>query len=72
MPNLAPRTHTHRGDRNGGVKDREACANLPANLQGGCYWRFNWARGDVNGWDIEYEPVACPARLTAISGCFGF
>ncbi|KAK4444909.1 RlpA-like double-psi beta-barrel-protein domain-containing protein-containing protein [Podospora aff. communis PSN243] len=57
------------GETLGGVKNREACDKLPANLQGGCYWRFNWARGEMNGWDIQYEPITCPSRLTEISGC---
>ncbi|SPN98618.1 uncharacterized protein DNG_01663 [Cephalotrichum gorgonifer] len=53
----------------GGVTSRENCANLPDDLQGGCYWRYNWAGGEVNGWDIIYQPVTCPSRLTEISGC---
>lgn len=57
------------GEQRGGVKNREACEKLPTNLQGGCYWRFNWARGEINGWDIEYRPVECPARLIEVSGC---
>ncbi|KAK0715108.1 RlpA-like double-psi beta-barrel-protein domain-containing protein-containing protein, partial [Lasiosphaeris hirsuta] len=57
------------GESRGGVKNREACDKLPSNLQGGCYWRFNWARGEINGWDITYEPTECPSRLTDISGC---
>ncbi|KAH9899024.1 RlpA-like double-psi beta-barrel-protein domain-containing protein-containing protein [Xylariomycetidae sp. FL2044] len=57
------------GDAAGGVTEREDCATLPQNLQGGCYWRFNWAQGDVNGWNMEYEPVTCPSALTSISGC---
>jgi hypothetical protein len=60
--------HT-RGDQNGGVNSSAACANLPQNLQGGCYWRFNWAHGDVNNWDMQYTQVTCPSRLTSISGC---
>ncbi len=59
------------GQTNGGVDSRQACENLPPNLQGGCYWRFNWARGDMNQWDISYDQVACPSRLTSISGCSG-
>lgn len=58
-----------RGADYGGVTSRENCANLPDDLQGGCYWRYNWAGGEVNGWDIIYTPVSCPARLTEISGC---
>ncbi len=58
-----------RGDSYGGITSRQGCENLPANLQAGCYWRFNWARGDINGWKIQYEQVTCPFRLTSISGC---
>ncbi|KAK3377633.1 beta-1,4-endoglucanase [Podospora didyma] len=57
------------GQSGGGVASAADCANLPQNLQGGCYWRWNWARGAVNTWGIEYTQVACPARLTSISGC---
>jgi hypothetical protein len=58
-----------RGNQNGGVDSSAACGNLPQNLQGGCYWRYNWARGGINGWNINYEQVQCPSRLTSISGC---
>ncbi|PKS07400.1 hypothetical protein jhhlp_006002 [Lomentospora prolificans] len=57
------------GDDYGGVTSRENCGNLPTNLQGGCYWRYNWARGELNGWDIIYNQVTCPDRLVDISGC---
>ncbi|OIW32953.1 barwin-like endoglucanase [Coniochaeta ligniaria NRRL 30616] len=57
------------GNNQGGVANRTACEKLPANLQGGCYWRFNWAKDDLSGWDINYTPVTCPDRLTSISGC---
>ncbi|KAK0633829.1 RlpA-like double-psi beta-barrel-protein domain-containing protein-containing protein [Immersiella caudata] len=57
------------GQSNGGVANSADCANLPQNLQGGCYWRYNWARGAINSWNIDYQQVACPARLTSISGC---
>ncbi|KAK4230344.1 RlpA-like double-psi beta-barrel-protein domain-containing protein-containing protein [Podospora fimiseda] len=57
------------GNNQGGVKNREACEKLPKNLWSGCYWRWNWARGELNGWDIVYKPVECPSRLTDISGC---
>ncbi|KAM7189618.1 RlpA-like double-psi beta-barrel-containing domain containing protein [Rhypophila sp. PSN 637] len=53
----------------GGVSSRDECANLPQNLQAGCYWRWNWARGDVNSWGIDYKAIACPKRLEDISGC---
>jgi hypothetical protein len=58
-----------RGGNNGGISDRSDCENLPTNLQAGCYWRFNWAGGDVNGWDIAYKQVSCPDRLKGVSGC---
>ncbi|KAK0740098.1 hypothetical protein B0T18DRAFT_470620, partial [Schizothecium vesticola] len=29
------------GASNGGVTNRYKCDQLPANLQGGCYWRYN-------------------------------
>jgi hypothetical protein len=57
------------GKQNGGFDDRSGCELLPFQLQEGCYWRFNWARGDINGWNINYNQVQCPSRLTAISGC---
>ncbi|OAA65697.1 Barwin-like endoglucanase [Niveomyces insectorum RCEF 264] len=57
------------GNTFGGVSSRSDCEKLPDNLQAGCYWRFNWARGDITGWDIQYEQVSCPSRLTSISGC---
>jgi len=60
---------TRRGAKNGGVNNRNDCSKLPQNLQGGCYWRFNWAKGDINGWDIDYKQVTCPDRLPDISGC---
>lgn len=59
----------NRGNQNGGVGTRDDCLNLPTNLQGGCYWRFNWARGNINGWSVTYNQVQCPSRLTSISGC---
>jgi Glycosyl hydrolase family 45 len=58
-----------RGSTVGGVDQSAACASLPSNLQAGCYWRYNWAGGDLIGWNIYYEDVDCPDRLTSISGC---
>ena len=53
----------------GGVESRAGCAELPQNLQAGCYWRWNWAKGDLNGWGVDYKQIACPATLENISGC---
>ncbi|CAI4210520.1 unnamed protein product [Parascedosporium putredinis] len=53
----------------GGVSQASDCENIPTNMQAGCYWRWNWARGDVNTWGLQYQPITCPESLTAISGC---
>jgi len=53
----------------GGVSSLEACDALPMNLQGGCGWRWEWAGGDVNGWNLEYKQVECPKEIVGISGC---
>jgi len=63
------RRRVYRGDDYGGVSSMTDCEQLPENLQGGCYWRWNWAGGEITGWDVEYKEVECPARLTDISGC---
>lgn len=57
------------GREYGGVLKGEECVGLPDSLQGGCYWRFNWARGDTNGWNVEYNQITCPEYLTSVSGC---
>ncbi|KAK1828017.1 RlpA-like double-psi beta-barrel-protein domain-containing protein-containing protein [Podospora conica] len=57
------------GRRYGGVVKAEDCVTLPERLQAGCYWRWNWARGDVNGWGVDYERIECPRELTDVSGC---
>ena len=33
------------GDRYGGVQNRDGCNQLPAQLQPGCFWRFDWFLG---------------------------
>jgi hypothetical protein len=60
----------NRGKTVGGIGNGRECEALPANLQAGCYWRYNWAGGDLLNWDIYYDPVDCPERLTSISQCF--
>jgi len=57
------------GKQYGGVEKAEHCVILPDSLQGGCYWRWNWAKGDINGWNVEYTQIQCPEQLTSISGC---
>lgn len=66
---LADERLNNRGKTVGGVESRAGCAELPQNLQAGCYWRWNWAKGDLNGWDIDYKQIACPTTLENISGC---
>jgi len=57
------------GRTTGGVSNKTACADLPQNLQAGCYWRWNWARGDINGWALDYKQISCPVDLENKSGC---
>ncbi len=45
------------------------CESLPDPLQGGCYWRFNWARGEINNWNLTYDQITCPDYLAQTSGC---
>lgn len=35
----------NRGAQYGGVSSLSQCNQLPASLQDGCKWRFNWAGG---------------------------
>lgn len=58
-----------RGRQYGGVTRMEECEVLPEQMHGGCYWRWNWARGDTNGWAVEYSQIECPDELTSVSGC---
>ncbi|KAL8377570.1 hypothetical protein RB595_008313 [Gaeumannomyces hyphopodioides] len=53
----------------GGVSSAAECELLPDNLRSGCYWRFNWARDDLNERNVEITQIACPASLKNISGC---
>ncbi|KAG8737140.1 hypothetical protein FRC10_008544 [Ceratobasidium sp. 414] len=36
------------GARFGGVSSKSQCSQLPAALQAGCYWRFDWFKGADN------------------------
>jgi hypothetical protein len=57
------------GRQYGGVVKGDDCVTLPEQLQAGCYWRWNWARGDVNSWAVEWKQITCPEELTSVSGC---
>ncbi|RWA14015.1 hypothetical protein EKO27_g1056 [Xylaria grammica] len=58
------------GQQYGGVSSRSECdaSNMPQTLRDGCYWRFDWFQNADNP-DVTFKQVACPAELTAISGC---
>jgi hypothetical protein len=59
---------TFPGARYGGVSNRSECAALPASLQAGCNWRFDWFKNADNP-DHSFVQVQCPAELVAKSGC---
>jgi hypothetical protein len=52
----------------GGVSHRDDCDALPAPLQAGCYWRFDWFRNADNP-DVSWEKVTCPEQLSYTSNC---
>lgn len=56
------------GAQYGGISSRDQCAALSATLQAGCYWRFDWFLNADNP-SVSFKQVACPAALTAKSGC---
>jgi len=69
MPQVLTANGFYRGRQYGGVVRSSDCGTLPDHLQGGCYWRFNWARGDINEWNVTYNSIPCPEYHTKISGC---
>lgn len=56
------------GAQYGGISGREACDSFPDALKDGCYWRFDWFGGSDNP-EVSFTQVACPAALTAKTGC---
>lgn len=56
------------GAQYGGISDVSACSSFPEALQEGCKWRFGWFMGADNP-SISFTHVACPAALTANTGC---
>ena len=56
------------GERYGGIGTRADCEHFPEALKAGCYWRFDWFGGADNP-AVEFKQVACPAAITAKSGC---
>jgi hypothetical protein len=56
------------GERYGGLSSASQCSGLPANLQKGCKWRFEWFMNADNP-AVVFERVQCPKELTDITGC---
>ncbi|KAI9806494.1 MAG: hypothetical protein M1833_003681 [Piccolia ochrophora] len=56
------------GERYGGVTSAAGCNDLPAQLQPGCFWRFNWFQNAINP-EVTFKEVTCPAEITAKTGC---
>lgn len=56
------------GDQYGGFTRKEMCDQLPASFRDGCRFRFDWY-GNVGNPSVEWYEVACPAELTALTGC---
>ncbi|XP_060528720.1 endoglucanase-like [Cylas formicarius] len=61
-------TETGWGQEIGGVTSEAECSELPAALQRGCDWRFEFLEG-VDNPDVLFQEVECPAELTAITKC---
>ncbi|THX80629.1 hypothetical protein D6D04_04472 [Aureobasidium pullulans] len=56
------------GAQYGGISSN-TCSTFPKALQSGCNFRFgDWFEGADNP-EVEFERVACPAAITAKSGC---
>lgn len=56
------------GKRYGGVATKAECSQLPAVLQPGCRFRFEWMES-VPVPTVNFVQVKCPAQIVAISGC---
>lgn len=56
------------GQRYGGVSSAGGCEGLPAELRGGCEFRFGFFEGADNP-NVDFVEVSCPAELTSRSGC---
>ncbi|KAK6584740.1 hypothetical protein PZA11_002964 [Diplocarpon coronariae] len=56
------------GAQYGGITTRSQCDAFPSKLRAGCYWRFDWFQNADNP-SVTFRQVACPAALTAKSGC---
>jgi hypothetical protein len=52
----------------GGISKRSDCAHLPSDIQGGCYWRFDWFMNADNP-TVVFEQVTCPSALVENTLC---
>lgn len=57
------------GDQYGGVHSEAECNQLPAPLQAGCKFRFNWFKGADNP-AVKFVQITCPNILTSRSNCY--
>lgn len=60
-------------NRYGGCNDISGCSRLPAVLQPGCAWRYNFFKwlvqnGKTNNPYVRFRRVRCPQALTSITG----
>jgi hypothetical protein len=56
------------GAQYGGISDQSSCDSFPEALKAGCNWRYDWFMGADNP-TVSFTQVACPAALTANTGC---
>lgn len=56
------------GAQYGGISNRSQCSTLPAKLQAGCDWRFDWFINSDNP-THTFEQISCPTELTNVTGC---
>ncbi len=56
------------GAQEGGNMNSSGCARLPASLQPGCHFRYDWASG-LRQHDAAFQRVKCPEEIVARSGC---
>ncbi|KAL3427640.1 glycoside hydrolase family 45 protein [Phlyctema vagabunda] len=59
---------TDWGERYGGISRRSQCDTFADALKPACYWRFDWFQNADNP-SVAFTQVACPAALTARTGC---
>lgn len=56
------------GDQYGGVHSEAECSQLPAVLQPGCRFRFEFME-NVSNPNVNFQQVTCPKEIVAKTGC---